>query len=73
MRTISRSAEPAYQRINAEAAALATQADLALLRSLLRRCERYLEEVAQEARIDGEPDACAEDLRRDIRIVMFGQ
>lgn len=71
MRTISRSAEPSYQRIDSEAAALATQADLALLRSLLRRCERYIEEVAQEARIDGGPDAYAEALMNDIRVVLY--
>lgn len=57
-------------RIDAEAAALAAQAELALLRSLLLRADSILAAVVQEARIDGQPDACAEVLRRDIALAL---
>lgn len=72
-RPISRLAEEPQSQIDQRAHAMSISADVLLLRSLLQRCDKYLAAVAQEARIDGQPDACAEDLRRDIRIVMFGQ
>ena len=68
----SRPAESPAARIDAEAAALAAQAEITLLRSLLRRCDNYLSEVAQEARIDGHPDAYVEGLRRDIALALSG-
>ena len=37
-----------------------------LLRSLLKRCDAILRDVAIEARIDGERDAIVEGLIRDI-------
>ena len=66
----SRPVEPQTARIDAEATALAAQAEITLLRKLLDRCDTYLESVAQEARMDGVPDAYAEDLRRDILLVL---
>ena len=68
----SRPAESPYSRINAETTALAAQAEIALLRKLLERCDNYLAAVVQEARIDGEPDAYAEGLRRDITLALSG-
>ena len=68
----SRQAESPYSRINAEAVALAGQAEVELLRRLLRRCDSFLAAVAQEARIDGEPDSYAEELRRDISVALSG-
>lgn len=67
----SRPAEEPQARINAEAERLARLAEVRLLRSLLQRCDAYLAAVAQEARIDGEPDAYAEGLRADIRLALF--
>lgn len=58
--------------INAEATALAAQAEITLLRKLLDLCDNYLAAVVQEARIDGEPDAYAEGLRRDIALALSG-
>lgn len=66
----SRPAESQPARIDAEATALAAKAEITLLRKLLDRCDAYLESVAQEARMDGAPDAYAEDLRRDILLVL---
>lgn len=68
----SRPAESPYSRINAEAVTLAGQAEVELLRRLLRRCDSFLAAVAQEARIDGEPDSYAEELRRDISVALGG-
>lgn len=68
----SRLADEPQALINAEAAALATQAEITLLRKLLERCDNYLEAVAQEARIEGEADAYAEWLRQDIRLALWG-
>ena len=68
----SRPAESPAARIDAEATAIAAQAELALLRRLLLRCDNYLAAVVQEARIDGEPDAYAEGLRRDIALALSG-
>ena len=41
-----------------------------LLRSLLKRCDAILRDVAIEARIDGERDAVVEGLIRDIGLAM---
>ena len=68
----SRPAESTYSIINAEADALARHAEVALLRKLLRRCDSFLAAVAQEARIEGEPDYYAEELRRDIEVALGG-
>ncbi len=67
----SRLADEPQARINAEATAIAAQAEITLLRKLLERCDNYLEAVAQEARIEGEADAYAEWLRQDIRLALF--
>jgi hypothetical protein len=69
----SRPAESPTTKIDAEATALAAQAELTLLRQLLFRCDNYLAAVAQEARIDGERDIYVEGLRRDIALVLSGQ
>ncbi len=66
----SRPAESPTARIDAEATALAAQAEITLLRKLLDRCDSYLESVVQEARMDVDPDAYAEELRRDILLVL---
>ena len=68
----SRPAEEPQARINAEADRMAWLAEITLLRNLLERCDNYLAAVVQEARIDGEPDAYAEELRRDIRLLICG-
>ena len=68
----SRPAESPATRIDAEATALAAQAELALLRKLLLRCDHYLAAVVQEARIHDKPDAYAEGLRRDIALALSG-
>ncbi len=68
----SRLADEPQARINAEATAIAAQAEIALLRKLLERCDNYLEAVIQEARTDGVPDAYAEYLQRDIRLLICG-
>lgn len=49
----SRLADSPSSRIDAEATALAAQAEITLLRKLLSRCDNYLAAVVQEARIDG--------------------
>lgn len=66
----SRLAESPTAVIDSQAAALSAQAELALLRRLLLRADAYLAAVVQEARIDGEPDAYAEELRRDIALAL---
>lgn len=68
----SRLADSPSSRIDAEATALAAQAEITLLRKLLSRCDNYLAAVVQEARIDGQPDAYAEGLRRDIALALSG-
>lgn len=68
----SRPAESPCSRINAEATALAAQAEIALLRKLLERCDNYLAAVVQEARIHDKPDAYVEGLRRDIALALSG-
>lgn len=55
----SRPAESPCSRIDAEATALATQAEIALLRRLLLRADSYLSAVVQEARLEGQPDCSA--------------
>jgi len=69
---LSRPSDSPCSILNAEASALAAHAEVMLLRKLLDRCDSYLALVAQEARIEGEPDACAESLRRDIALVLSG-
>lgn len=69
----SRLADSPSSRIDAEATALAAQAEITLLRKLLFRCDNYLAAVVQEARIDGGgPDYYAEGLRRDIALALSG-
>jgi hypothetical protein len=51
---------------------MAAQAELALLRRLLLRAESYLSAVVQEARLEGQPDAYVEGLRRDIALALSG-
>lgn len=68
----SRPAESPAARIDAEATALAAQAELALLRRLLLRADSYLSAVVQEARLEGQPDAYVEGLRRDIALALSG-
>lgn len=68
----SRLAESPAARIDAEATALAARAEIALLRKLLLRCDSYLAAVVQEARLEGQPDAYAEGLRRDIALALSG-
>ena len=41
-----------------------------LLRSLLKRCDAVLRDVAIEARIEGERDSIVEGLIRDIALAM---
>lgn len=72
MITHSRLAEEPQSIIDSEAHVMAIGAEVFLLRALLKRCGKYLSEVAQEARSDGEPDAYAEGLLRDIRVVLSG-
>ena len=72
MITHSRLAEEPQSIIDSEAHVMAIGAEVFLLRALLNRCGKYLSEVAQEARSDGEPDAYAEGLLRDIRVVLSG-
>ncbi len=67
-----RLAEEPQARINAESERMAWLAEVTLLRRLLQRCDEYLEAVAQEARIEGEADAYAENLRRDIALALLG-
>ena len=45
-------------------------AELHLLRSLLKRCDAVLRDVAIEARIEGERDSIVEGLIRDIGLAM---
>ena len=68
----SRPAESPAARIDAEATALAAQAEITLLRRLLLRADSYLAAVVQEARLDGQPDAYAEGLRRYIALALSG-
>lgn len=68
----SRLADSPSSRIDAEATALAAQAEITLLRKLLLRCDNYLAAVVQEARIHDKPDAYVEGLRRDIALALSG-
>jgi len=65
----TRPAEP-FKIIEANKAADAAVAERHLLRSLLRRCDSVLRDVALEARIAGDVDRVAEDLIRDIALAM---
>jgi len=55
-----------YSKLFEQAAQEAQQAEVLLLRKLLLRAYGVLQDVAIEAREDGEPDAIAEALMRDI-------
>ncbi len=55
-----------YSKLFDQAAREAQQAEVLLLRKLLLRAYGVLQDVAIEAREDGEPDAIAETLMRDI-------
>lgn len=68
----SRPAEEPKAHIDAESERMAMLAEIRLLRGLVERCDSYLAVVVQEARIAGVPDAQAEGLRRDIRVVLSG-
>ena len=48
----------------------AMMAERHLLRSLLKRCDAVLRDVAIEARIEGERDSTVEGLIRDIALAM---
>ncbi len=55
-----------YSKLFEQAAQEAQQAEVLLLRKLLLRAYGVLQDVAIEAREDGEPDAIAESLMLDI-------
>ncbi len=63
----ARPAEP-FRMIDAANEHEALLAERHLLRSLLRRCEGVLQNVAIEARTAGERDAMVEELLRDISV-----
>ena len=65
----SRKAEP-FELLNAVTERDSMIAERHLLRSLLKRCDAILRDVAIEARIDGERDAVVEGLIRDIGLAM---
>jgi hypothetical protein len=65
----SRIAEP-FKLLDAITEHDAMVAERHLLRSLLKRCDAALRDVAIEARIDGERDAVVEGLIRDIGLAM---
>ena len=65
----SRKAEP-FELLNAVTEHDSMIAERHLLRSLLKRCDAILRDVAIEARIDGERDAIVEGLIRDIVLAM---
>ena len=67
LRPLSRPAE-AFRLIDAADEHKALLAERHLLRSLLRRCEGVLQNVAIEARTAGERDAIVEELLRDISV-----
>ena len=55
-----------FSKLFAIAGQEAQQAEVLLLRKLLVRAYGVLQDVATEARADGEPDAMTETLMRDI-------
>ncbi len=65
----SRIAEP-FKLLDAVTEHDAMVAERHLLRSLLKRCDAILRDVAIEARIEGERDSIAEVLIRDIALAM---
>jgi len=65
----SRPAEP-FELLNAVTEYDAMIAERHLLRSLLKRCDAVLRDVAIEARIEGERDSIVEGLIRDIGLAM---
>ena len=67
LRPLSRPAE-AFRLIDAADEHKALLAERHLLRSLLRRCDGVLQNVAIEARTAGERDAIVEELLRDISV-----
>ena len=65
----SRKAEP-FELLSAVTEHDAMVAERHLLRSLLKRCDAVLRDVAIEARIEGERDSAVEGLIRDIGLAM---
>ena len=65
----SRKADP-FELLDAVTEHDSMIAERHLLRSLLKRCDAILRDVAIEARIDGERDAVVEGLIRDIGLAM---
>ena len=65
----SRVAEP-FELLDAVTEYDAMIAERHLLRSLLKRCDAVLRDVAIEARIEGERDSIVEGLIRDIGLAM---
>ena len=65
----SRKADP-FELLDAVTEHDSMIAERHLLRSLLKRCDAVLRDVAIEARIDGERDAIVEGLIRDIGLAM---
>lgn len=65
----SRKADP-FELLDAVTEHDSMIAERHLLRSLLKRCDAVLRDVAIEARIDGERGAVVEGLIRDIGLAM---
>ena len=65
----SRTDEP-FKLLDAITEHDAMVAERHLLRSLLKRCDAVLRDVAIEARIEGERDSIVEGLLRDIGLAM---
>ena len=65
----SKTAEP-FKLLDAVTEHDALVAERHLLRSLLKRCNAALRDVAIEARIEGERDSIVEGLIRDIALAM---
>ena len=65
----SRKADP-FELLDAVTEHDSMIAERHLLRSLLKRCDAILRDVAIEARIDGERGAVVEGLIRDIGLAM---
>ena len=65
----SRKAEP-FELLNAVTEHDSMIAERHLLRSLLKRCDAVLRDVAIEARIEGERDSIVDGLIRDIALAM---
>ena len=65
----SKAAEP-FELLAAVTEHDAMVAERHLLRSLLKRCDAILRDVAIEARIEGESDSTVEVLIRDIGLAM---